>query len=162
MLLLCEYCLVHRCHHWGTLAINPALVGWGPLPGDHVTRDQYLAISRFIRRNILFIILFTIEYLQSLAPHIWPADTDQGADSIRGLIIWLRCWWEWQIDRFRNTKTRIIINWVPKNIWFHGHLGSRLVVLFFLCIFVLRSCSHETQKVLNIALMMHIKTNVRI
>ena len=119
MLLLCEYCLVHRCHHWGTLAINPALVGWGPLPGDHVTRDQYLAISRFIRRNILFIILFTIEYLQSLAPHIWPADTDQGADSIRGLIIWLRCWWEWQIDRFRNTKTRIIINWVPKNIWFH-------------------------------------------
>ena len=68
-----------------------------PLPGDHVTRDQYLAISRFIRRNILFIILFTIEYLQSLAPHIWPADTDHGADSIKGLIIWLRCWWEWQI-----------------------------------------------------------------
>ena len=78
--------------------------GGPPLPGDHVTRDQYLAISRFIRRNILFIILFTIEYLQSLAPHIWPADTDQGADSIRGLIIWLRCWWEWQIDMMDSEK----------------------------------------------------------
>ena len=88
-----------------------------PLPGDHVTRDQYLAISRFIRRNILFIILFTIEYLQSLAPHIWPADTDHGADSIKGLIIWLRCWWEWQIYMMDSETQKLREGFKKKKNW---------------------------------------------